>query len=227
MTIKVCVSVSATTIPTLLSRVEDAEKMGADLIEVRLDRLRSHNALAKLAKSATPPLIATNRPRSEKGYFKGKEEDRLGIIQQAVEAGFQYADLEAATNKLERAITSVNENGGRIILSHHDYSATPDLSKLEATLSLLQKQKPEISKIVTTAKLPQDNLSILEFLEKNHRNNSLVGFAMGKVGIWSRLMAPFYGSAFTYASLGTGMETAPGQPTISQLRTVYEALGLE
>ncbi len=82
-------------------------------------------------------------------------------------------------------------------------------------------------KIVTTAKSSDDNLAILRFLEENRRAGPLVGFAMGKTGVWSRLLAPFHGSAFTYASLSRGMETAPGQTTISELRSIYEMLGLD
>jgi len=61
----------------------------------------------------------------------------------------------------------------------------------------------------------------------NRETNPLVSFAMGKPGIWSRLLAPFYGARFTYASLDRGLETAPGQPSISELRRIYEMVGAE
>jgi 3-dehydroquinate dehydratase len=48
---------------------------------------------------------------------------------------------------------------------------------------------------------------------------------MGKPGVWSRLLAPFYGAQFTYASLERGLETALGQPSISELRSIYQILG--
>lgn len=227
MTVKVCVSVFATDVPELLLRVQQAERLTADIIEVRLDRLRSYHGLPKIAKSVNRPLIATNRPLAEKGSFDGSEADRLKILQQAIEEGFEYADLEITTEKLDKTIAALKEKGGKIILSHHDHFRTPGPSKLDATLSQLQKQNPDICKVVTTAQLATDNLSILSFLQKNHRNIAMVSFAMGKAGVWSRLMAPFYGAAFTYASLRKGLETSPQQPTIADLRRVYESLGLE
>lgn len=227
MTAKVCVSVSGADIPELLGRVQQAERMAADLVEVRLDKLRSYHGLSKIAKSAKQPLIAANRPLSERGSFNGSERDRLKILQEAIEEGFEYADLEVATDKLETVIALLREKGGKIIVSHHNHLRTPNPPKLDTILSQLQKRKPDICKIITTAQLPSDNLSILAFLQKNHRRTLLVSFAMGRAGIWSRFMAPFYGAAFTYASLGKGLETAPGQPTIAELRTVYETLGLE
>jgi 3-dehydroquinate dehydratase type I len=115
----------------------------------------------------------------------------------------------------------------KIILSHHNHSRTPELSELKSTLAKLQRSKSDIYKIVTTARLPEDNLTILSLLKTNHRTNPLVSFAMGKPGVWSRLLAPFYGAHFTYASLERGLETAAGQPSISELRRIYEIMGVE
>lgn len=227
MTVKVCISVSASDTSELLGKVQQAERLTADLIEVRLDKLRSYHGLSKVGRSVTKPLIATNRPLSEKGSFAGSEADRLKILRQAVESGFEYVDLEMTTSNLEKVKSSFHQQNVKIILSHHDHFRTPDHAQLNTVLNRMQKLKPDVSKIVTTAQLPDDNLTLLGFLQKNHRSLPLVGFAMGQAGVWSRLLAPFYGSAFTYACLGKGMETALGQPTVSELRNVYELLGLE
>jgi 3-dehydroquinate dehydratase type I len=207
--------------------VQQAERLGADLIEARLDKLRSFHGLSKIHRSAEKPLIATNRPMTEKGSYSGPEANRLKILRQAVEEGFEYVDLEITTSKLGRAIATVREEGGKIILSHHDHFRTPDHAKMATTLLQIQKYKPDICKIVTTAQFPDDNLAVLGFLQKNHRSTSLVSFAMGTAGIWSRVLAPFYGATFTYASLEKGQETAPGQLTITELRNIYATLGLE
>lgn len=224
---KICVSVSATDTPELLGMVQDAERMGGDLVEVRLDRLRSYHGLSKVARSIEKPLIATNRPLSEKGGFGGPEEDRIRVIGQAVEEGFAYADIEFSTKKLEKVIESLREKGAKIILSHHDYFQTQDLSRLRPTFARLCGFKPDIVKLVTTAQKPADTLTILDFLQQNHTITSLVCFAMGQAGVWSRVLAPFYGSSFTYASLEHGIETAPGQPSVSELRRIYNLLDLE
>ena len=49
---------------------------------------------------------------------------------------------------------------------------------------------------------------------------------MGEVGRTSRLLSPVYGGAWTFAALESGGETAPGQMTIKEMRTVYELLRL-
>jgi 3-dehydroquinate dehydratase type I len=146
---------------------------------------------------------------------------------EAVEGGFQYVDLELSTDKLDRVIETFREKGAKIILSHHDHFRTPDSAKLASTLEQLQKFKPDVCKIVTTAQMPEDNLTVLGLLKANRQNLPLVSFAMGQAGIWSRLLAPFYGADFTYASLERGQETAPGQSTIAELRQIYQMLGVE
>ncbi len=224
---KVCVSISSTDTPELLGRAQRAERLFADLIEVRLDKLRSHHGFSKVVRAVQRPIIATNRALSERGSFDRSETDRLKVLSEAVDEGFHYVDLEMTTNRLDSVIADFREKGAKIILSHHDYFRTPDLAKLQSTLAQLQKYKPDLCKVVTTAQFPEDNLTILSLLNKNSQNTPLVSFAMGPIGIWSRIMAPFYGAAFTYASLERGLETAPGQPSITDLHRIYDTLGLE
>lgn len=224
---KVCVSISSTDTPELLGRAQRAERLSADLVEVRLDRLRSYHGLTKIARAIEQPIIATNRPLSEKGSFDRSEAERLKILMEAVEGGFQYVDLELTTAKLNRVIRTFREKGAKIILSHHDHFRTPDPAKLASILLQLQTFKPDVCKIVTTAQIPEDNLTVLSLLRANHQTLPVVSFAMGQVGVWSRLLAPFYGAHFTYASLERGLETAPGQSTIAELRRIYEMLGVE
>ena len=224
---KVCVSISSTDTPELLGRAQRAERLSADLVEVRLDRLRSYHGLKKVARAVERPIIGTNRPLSEKGSFDRSETERLKVLMEAIEGGFEYVDLELSTGKLDRVIKGFREKGAKIILSHHDYFRTPDHAKLSSTLEQLQKFKPDICKIVTTAQKPEDNLTVLSLLKANHQSAPLVSFAMGPGGVWSRLLAPFYGAHFTYASLERGLETAPGQSTIAELRRIYEMLGVE
>ena len=228
MNAKVCVSISATDAVELLDKAQRAERSSADLIEVRLDALSRNNGLAKIAESVNKPLIATKRALSDKGAFDGSEDDRLKALVRAVEDGFSYVDLELRTPGLARSISTFRQKGTKIILSHHDFTRTPSLIELQQIKRELENFHPDLCKIVTTAKSLEDNFTVLSLLAKNCPDSiPLVSFAMGEAGIWSRVIAPFYGAAFTYASLERGSETAPGQPPISDLRTIYRTLHLE
>ena len=228
MNAKICVSISATDNVELLDKAQRAERSSADLIEVRLDALSRHNGLTKIAESVKKPLIATNRAISDKGAFDGSEDDRLKAVVKAVEDGFSYVDLELRTPGLAKSIGTFRQKGTKIILSHHDFYRTPSLAELQLIKAELDNFRPDLYKIVTTAKSLEDNFTVLSLLGKNGPNSiPLVSFAMGEAGIWSRVIAPFYGAAFTYASLERGTETAPGQPPISDLRSIYRTLHLE
>ena len=224
---RICVSVSSTSPKELCRKARRAEALSADLVEVRLDQLGNHQGISTVAKSVEIPVVATNRPVSQKGSFVGPERERLSLLMDAVEGGASYLDIESSTSQLDQVIETFRKTGAKIILSHHDHSRTPRLSELKSTLAKLQKNNSDLCKIVTTARSLEDNLTVLSLLKTNGRNNPLVSFAMGKSGVWSRILSPFYGADFTYASLKRGVETAPGQPSISELRRIYETIGAE
>jgi len=224
---KICVSLSSENPHELYGKARRAEALSADLVEVRLDRLSNYQGISKVAGAVEIPVVATNRPVSQKGSFARSESERLSLLMDAVEGGAEYVDIESSTSHLDQVIDTFRKTSAKIILSHHDHSRTPKLSELKLTLAKLQKRKSDLYKIVTTARSLEDSLTILSLLKTNHRTSPLVSFAMGKPGVWSRLLAPFYGAHFTYASLERRLETAPGQPSISELRRIYEIIGAE
>jgi 3-dehydroquinate dehydratase type I len=224
---KICVSLTSEDPHELYRRAQRAEALSADLVEVRLDGLSGHKGISKVAGAVNIPVVATNRPVSQKGSFAGSESERLSVLMDAVEGGADYVDIENSTRNLDQVIDTFRKTSAKIILSHHDHIRTPKLSELKLTLAKLQRSKSDLYKIVTTARSPVDNLTILNLLTTDQRTNPLVSFAMGKPGIWSRILAPFYGADFTYASLERGLETAPGQPSISELRSIYETIDVE
>ena len=83
----------------------------------------------------------------------------------------------------------------------------------------------DICKVVTTARSFGDNLTVLQLLGA-FPENRLVAFAMGPLGIESRVLAPLVGGDFTYASVDRGKEAAPGQITATELRRLYGMLKL-
>src|SRR5215471_20960272 len=136
----------------------------------------------------------------------------------AVDAGFDYVDLDLETRDLASVQEKFRREDAKIILSTHNYSTTPSRPELNAIIGKMASNKPDILKVVTTANNPADNLTVLSTLEDHHEPIPLVCLAMGRLGLWSRILAPFHGAPFTYASLGPGRETASGQPSISALR---------
>jgi 3-dehydroquinate dehydratase/shikimate dehydrogenase len=62
---------------------------------------------------------------------------------------------------------------------------------------------------------------MIKFLARQGDRHSLVGMCMGEQGTISRVLGVRAGSVFTFGSAGVGQETAPGQITAHELRSVY------
>jgi 3-dehydroquinate dehydratase type I len=200
-----------------MNQVKHATALAADLIELRFDQLQNYSrTIRELGKIDTPPLIAT--------YRSNQAKRNVDLLLEAVNAGFEYVDLDARTEDVTNKVDLLRQHDAKIILSNHNYSTTPNLEQVQSTIEQLHSNKPDICKVVTTARSLADNLTILQALDKNHERIPLVCFAMGRMGTWSRILAPFHGARFTYASLKKGLETALGQPSITGLREIYKIL---
>ena len=70
-------------------------------------------------------------------------------------------------------------------------------------------------------------LKTLNFVSEGSKKSNIVCFAMGEHGKISRLLSPFFGGFFTFASLTEKRKTAKGQLTIQEINFAYKALGLK
>ena len=220
---KVCVAVTGSD-PVEL--VEKAEALARDnsFLEFRLDYLpRPALALGKIKSfmEMYPHVlaIATCRRASSGGRFKGSVASQLDILVKAASAGCQFIDVELQTaTKCKPDLLLKLRTHAAVILSFHDFQAT---RKLEEVIEKMLKLPADFYKIVTTATTLSDNVTMMKFLEKNSDRQSLISLCMGEQGIISRVLGVRAGSVFTFASVSPGEETAPGQVTAQDLRSVY------
>jgi 3-dehydroquinate dehydratase-1 len=205
--------------------VTRALEQGADLVEVRFDYLKEdikpHRVGLEL-EGLLDQCVFTLRHREEGGHFQGGEDARRALLLSLSRLEPAYLDLELAV--AESAPGFLNELKGvgtRLILSWHDFKATPSeaelLRRAEAAWRL-----GGVAKLVTTATSFEDNLRLLQ-LYRASRKHGLIAFCMGELGLPSRILAPLLGAPFTYARL-EGEGTAPGQPTVKELRRLYALL---
>ena len=191
-----------------------------DLLEVRLDKLQDHRILDQVVARKSFPAIATDR--SDQVSARKLVSSKLAY---AAEVGFELVDLDLATSD-EATIRGMKSKGAEVILSSHDYSRTPKQGELVGILEAEEKLGGDICKIVTTARVPRDNLTVLSFVQNESAGVRLVSFAMGMLGIPSRILSPWFGAEFTFASLSDESKTADGQLTIDELRSAWQILGL-
>jgi 3-dehydroquinate dehydratase type I len=219
---RICVSLIPQTITEALKLIEKAEKEHADFIEVRLDKIKNRRLTDITAHSHTS-LIATNGlPKSPNEYARSSNEQ---IIEDAAKSGFEYVNVDLGTPEIERIVDNLHDVGAKVVISFHDFDSTPNLRQLNSILDREIAVGADLCKLVTTAKLVEDNLTLLDFVSKVGRKTSLICFSMGRLGRPSRLLSPLFGAYFTIASIEKGRETAEGQLTIQQMRSVCKMLG--
>jgi len=103
--------------------------------------------------------------------------------------------------------------GKTIIVSEHDFEKMPDLSHLEKIASKANSLGATIIKIAAMAHNRQDVVRLMEFTAA--KRNNLVTIAMGNYGAISRVLAPVFGSLFTYGFVKKSV--APGQLSLHKL----------
>jgi 3-dehydroquinate dehydratase-1 len=79
----------------------------------------------------------------------------------------------------------------------------------------------EIAKIATQVNAPYDIRNLLSLYDLPGKK---VILGMGPLGRITRLMGPYLGAEFTFASAGEGGGTAPGQLTVKQLNDIYKVI---
>jgi len=189
----------------------------AGLFEVRIDLIGE--GWRGLAERLTKPWIACSRRAAEGGTWRGSEADRIRQLETALDMGASIVDIEMATENLTE-VMPVIRGKARCLLSHHDFTGTPPIDKLKEIVSQQIAAGADICKVVTTANQFQDNLAVLELIAAFPKAK-IVAFAMGPLGMASRIMCPLLGGEFTYASTEQGRESAPGQVTVKELRKLY------
>jgi len=202
-----------------LGAIKNIEPL-ADLFEVRIDLIGDD--WQKLSKQLEKPWIATNRTTNEGGTWQGNEARRIEKLLQAIELGADMVDIEYKTKNLANIIPLVKKRA-KCILSYHDLEKTPPLDEMKIIVQRQLEAGADICKVVSTAREVEDSLTILELISEFPENKT-IAFAMGQAGQISRVLSPLAGASFTYASIETGKQSAPGQITVKELRQIYGML---
>jgi 3-dehydroquinate dehydratase-1 len=213
--------------PELLRRsINKAFLSGADYIEIRFDSLNLSciEQAVKIAESVREKSIFTLRSSEEGGKFQGKIGDRILWLKKLSVARPMLLDVEYNTIKDNHDLIQHFDNlKVPLLVSWHDFEKTPPKCQL---LEVLEKMNiySDYIKLVTTAKNIDDALRVLDLYEIKMGSN-LIAFAMGALGIISRILCSLPGKApFTYAALDQSV--APGQLTIKQMRSIYDKLSI-
>jgi len=189
-----------------------------ELFEVRIDLIGDR--WQELVEHLRKPWIACNRSAGEGGSWRGNEQGRIGELIKAAGLGADIIDIELGTEKLSQVVQLVNKKS-KCLLSFHEMKATPPLDRLKKIVQRQLEAGADICKVITTARSLEDNLTVLRLIAEFPKAR-IVSFAIGSLGLASRVLCPLVGGDFTYASIERGKESASGQITARELRKLYE-----
>jgi len=229
---KLCVPIMVNSAQQALADANAAKAAGADLVELRLDRFTDdRDAAADLINNCPLPTIVTIRPNWEGGEYDGIDADRIALIEYlgTTCTGPAYFDIELATydrsaNLRQKVMLVVDhqdqprQTDTGLILSSHDFDTRPrDL--IRRIKAMTDYGSCRVVKLAWHARSLRDNLEAFEIIQDRHKPT--IALCMGELGLMSRVLAKKFGALLTFASINDQQGTAPGQPTIAQLKTLY------
>ncbi len=224
--------------------IETAIEKSPDLIEFRFDYINeailiTHSLLKELMVVIPPkiPIIFTFRRKQEGGQYDLSRNERLDVLRHLIEVKPDYLDIEinSESEVFKTLIDLAYDNKVKLIFSYHDfeklvtYEETTEIldrfdEKLRHDLFIdLHKINGSIFKIILTAQVFDDNVQVLNICKKlSRQDKKFVCFAMGEVGILSRILCVKFESLWTYGSLEE--KTAPGQIKLEKIREIHQLL---
>jgi len=210
---KICASI----VNRDLAAIREVEPL-VELFEVRIDLIG--DGWQEVARQLEKPWIACNRMAQEGGSWQDSEARRKEELLKAIQLGADIVDIELATTNLERVVALIKK-GAKCLLSFHELEKTPALDSLKRIVKRQLAAGADICKVVTTAQKFEDNVTILKLISE-FPEARIVAFAMGPLGLPSRILSPLVGGDFTYAAIEKGGESAPGQIKVAELKKLYQ-----
>ena len=160
-------------------------------------------AISTLKESIPVPVVFTVRAVREGGFFAGNEEQRLDILEQAINSRVSFVDLELSIEEKPRnkLMGLAKDSDCKVIASIHETKSTPKAADIIAIIEENSSQG-DIVKFCSTVSNHHDALQIFE------ASNSLVGkeskhslMGLGNGGDWVRLHAPVLEQEIVYATM--------------------------
>lgn len=229
---KLAVAIMVDSLEQALADAAKAAERGADLVEFRIDRFVDHaGELASLVERAALPCILTCRPTWEGGEYDGDDQARISLLEHAGMATRPpaYVDVELATYQrsanIRQKVGLVVDHPAQVrpvdtglILSSHDFEQRPiDLyQRIEA---MAAAPACRVIKVVWKARSLRDNIEAFEIIRQRHKPT--IALCMGEEGLASRVLAKKFNALLTFVAVDEGRATAPGQPTIEQIKRLY------
>lgn len=234
----ICLPLVSKSKKELLEQTRELLELNPDVLEWRVDFFKnldyqdeselveSMKELSNLTKDI--PLIFTCRHIAEGGNKEISQEDRIKIIERALETNLaDIIDVEMFNDKkfLEEIKTLVKKYNKYLILSHHNFEKTPDEEFILDKIIEGEKLGADITKLAVMANSYGDVLKLFNATYKARTSKvkiPIVTMSMGEYGKITRVFGGYFGVDMSFA-VGKGV-SAPGQMPVENVRKMLELM---
>lgn len=232
---KICVPLVSINENSLLADAAALALLPADLTEWRADfidgilKAGEVSRLLTRLKSVTGslPLLFTFRTHTEGGNLPADLKDYLALTMEAIQSGIpDLVDIElfSGEEEVKALIKAAHSRGIRVVLSNHDFKATPAEKEIFSRLKRMESLGADIAKIAVMPRCPEDVLTLLSATcrAKKELDCPVITMSMDGTGLISRLCGELFGSCITFGC--SQKASAPGQLEAGQLKQILELM---
>ena len=232
---KICAPLVGTGRDALLAEAEGFLQLPIDVAEWRADWYEGIletgilGGILPLLRAKLPdlPLLFTFRTHTEGGHLPADLPAYETLLSEAICSGMidlVDAELFAGDAAVKRLIKLAHSHGVKVILSNHDFDATPAEDELSDRLHKMAALGADIAKLAVMPNSPLDVLTLLSATAKASQSLScpIISMSMKGAGLISRIGGEVFGSCLTFGSAGN--VSAPGQIDVRVLREMLQAI---
>lgn len=232
----ICAPLVGRTREHLLAEVASVAAKKPDLLEWRVDFYEGIADTADVVRVAGCikaaaggiPLLFTRRSSREGGQPIPLIEPQVIALCGAVCASGHVDFVDYEMSNAPDEVCEMRERsraaGVQLVLSFHDFHATPPLAELQQKFALAEQLGGDIAKVAVMPRDMDDVLTLLSATLQASRTLPIpvISMAMGGAGAVTRLAGGLFGSALSFA---VGQQaSAPGQWPIEELETALALL---
>lgn len=208
----ICCPVKSKNPEKFLKEIKAAQKE-ADIVEIWFDEWGKN-----LNKEILKEIFAV-----KKKPFIYKSTGNIKNIKMVLQNKIEFVDLDIKTDSsIIKNVKKISPKT-KIILSFHDFKATPKTKILKKTAKNIIEKGANIIKLATHAKTSADSLRMLGLLDNLTQDGyKAICLCMGEKGKMTRTVGHLMGNYLMYAPLNSSSKTASGQINIDVLKKILK-----